>query len=91
MQVRLSRLSRSVSTKLSRCRREQSDLGGLLTRVDSLEGRNVIAGVFPLVTSAMFNRMTFAGASSFLGGVVSHLNVQYRPTLRLIECLRGWS
>ena len=34
--------------------------------------RNMLGGVFPLVTGAMFHRMTFAGASSFLGGVVSY-------------------
>lgn len=31
----------------------------------------MLAGIFPLLTHAMFTRMTFAGASSFLGGVVS--------------------
>ena len=30
----------------------------------------MLGGVFPLITDAMFTRMTFAGASSFLGGVV---------------------
>ena len=34
--------------------------------------RNMLGGVFPLVTGAMFHRMTFAGASSFLGGVVNY-------------------
>ncbi len=32
--------------------------------------RNMMGGVFPLVTHAMFRKMTFAGASSFLGGLV---------------------
>lgn len=31
----------------------------------------MLAGVFPLIADAMFERMTFQGASSFLGGVVS--------------------
>ena len=35
------------------------------------QGRNMLGGVFPVITSAMFNRLTFQGASSFLGGVVS--------------------
>ena len=30
----------------------------------------MLGGVFPVITSAMFNRLTFQGASSFLGGVV---------------------
>ncbi|KAL6716519.1 hypothetical protein ACLMJK_006086 [Lecanora helva] len=37
--------------------------------------RNMLGGVFPLVTSAMFHRMTFAGASSFLGGVGALLTI----------------
>ena len=32
----------------------------------------MLGGIFPLVTIPMFRRMTFAGASSFLGGVVSN-------------------
>ena len=31
--------------------------------------RNMLGGVFPLVGDAMFNRMTYQGASSFLGGI----------------------
>lgn len=37
--------------------------------------RNMLGGVFPLIASAMFNRMTFAGASSFLGGIGALLTV----------------
>lgn len=37
--------------------------------------RNMLGGVFPLVTAAMFRRMTFAGASSFLGGVGAVLTI----------------
>ena len=50
--------------------------------------RNMLGGVFPLVTTAMFNRMTFAGASSFLGGVGALLTlvpwvlVFYGPKIR---------
>lgn len=50
--------------------------------------RNMLAGVFPLVTSAMFHRMTFAGASSFLGGlgavltIVPWVLVFYGPRIR---------
>lgn len=35
----------------------------------------MLAGCFPLVTTAMFHRMTFAGASSFLGGVAALLTI----------------
>lgn len=35
----------------------------------------MVAGAFPLITDAMFHRMTFAGASSFLGGVAAFLTV----------------
>lgn len=31
--------------------------------------RNMLGGIFPLITTQMFHRMTFQGASSFLGGV----------------------
>lgn len=31
--------------------------------------RNMLGGVFPLITTQMFNAMTFQGAGSFLGGV----------------------
>ena len=37
--------------------------------------RNMLGGVFPLVTAPMFHRMTFAGASSFLGGVGALLTI----------------
>ena len=37
--------------------------------------RNMLGGAFPLVTTAMFKHMTFAGASSFLGGVGAVLTV----------------
>ena len=50
--------------------------------------RNMLGGVFPLVTGAMFHRMTFAGASSFLGGlgalltIVPWVLVFYGPRIR---------
>ena len=34
-------------------------------------GRNLIGAVFPLFADNMFEKMTFPGASSFLGGIVS--------------------
>ena len=37
--------------------------------------RNVLGGIFPLVTAAMFNRLTFQGASSLLGGIGALLTV----------------
>ena len=50
--------------------------------------RNMMGGVFPLVTGAMFHKMTFAGASSFLGGmgavltIVPWVLVFYGPRIR---------
>lgn len=50
--------------------------------------RNMLGGIFPLITSAMFHRMTFAGASSFLGGIGAILTlvpwvlVLYGPRIR---------
>lgn len=38
----------------------------------SAGGRNMLGGIFPLIAEPMFRRMTIAGASSFLGGVVSY-------------------
>lgn len=34
-------------------------------------GRNLLGGVFPLVTNAMFTNLGYPGASSLLGGIVS--------------------
>jgi hypothetical protein len=34
-------------------------------------GRNILGGGFPLIAPAMFNHLTFAGASTVLGGIVS--------------------
>lgn len=36
-------------------------------------GRNVLAGIFPLVTNAMFTNLGYPAASSLLGGIVSGL------------------
>lgn len=50
--------------------------------------RNMLGGVFPLVGDAMFNKMTYQGASSFLGGVgflltiVPWVLVFYGPRIR---------
>lgn len=43
----------------------------------------MLGGVFPLLTHAMFTRMTFAGASSFLGGVVSQHDHDYLDEIPL--------
>lgn len=49
--------------------------------------RNTLGGIFPLVIDAMFTKMTFAGAASFLGGVgvvftiVSWVLVFYGPMI----------
>ena len=37
--------------------------------------RNMLGGVFPLVTVSMYNSMTYQGASSFLGGVAVLLTI----------------
>ena len=37
--------------------------------------RNILGGVFPLVTAAMFNNLTFQGASSLLGGIAALLTI----------------
>ena len=50
--------------------------------------RNTLGGIFPLVTDAMYTKMTFAGAASFLGGVgvvltiVPWVLVFYGPMIR---------
>jgi hypothetical protein len=37
--------------------------------------RNMLGGCFPLITNLMYNRMTFQGASSFLGGMAALLSI----------------
>lgn len=37
--------------------------------------RNILGGVFPLVTAAMFNNLTFQGALSLLGGIGALLTI----------------
>lgn len=37
--------------------------------------RNMLGGIFPLVAEAMFNKMSYQGASSFLGGVGALLTI----------------
>ncbi|KAH8588699.1 major facilitator superfamily domain-containing protein [Bisporella sp. PMI_857] len=50
--------------------------------------RNVLGGIFPLVTRAMFVNLTFQGAASLLGGIAALLTVVpwvlvfYGPTIR---------
>lgn len=36
-----------------------------------LPGRNLLGGVFPLITNALFTNVGYPGASSLLGGIVS--------------------
>lgn len=40
---------------------------------DKITGRNLLGGIFPLVTTAMFTNLGYPGASSLLGGIVSHI------------------
>jgi len=50
--------------------------------------RNLLGGIFPLVTTQMFNGLTFQGASSLLAGIAALLTVVpwilvfYGPTIR---------
>lgn len=50
--------------------------------------RNVMGGIFPLVTAALFNNLTFQGAASLLGGIGALLTavpwvlVLYGPKIR---------
>ncbi|KAG0645664.1 Major facilitator superfamily multidrug transporter mdrA [Hyphodiscus hymeniophilus] len=37
--------------------------------------RNILGGIFPLVTAALFNNLTFQGASSLLGGIGAVLTI----------------
>jgi hypothetical protein len=37
--------------------------------------RNILGGIFPLITPFMYNRLTFQGASSLLGGVGAILTI----------------
>jgi len=52
--------------------------------------RNLLGGVFPLVTAAMFNNMGFPGASSLLGGIVScaHPGLYYKPIANCLHRVR---
>ncbi|ESZ98318.1 hypothetical protein SBOR_1311 [Sclerotinia borealis F-4128] len=51
--------------------------------------RNIMGGIFPLITTIMFNNLTFQGAASLLGGIGALLTVVpwvltiYGPTIRL--------
>lgn len=58
----------------------------------------MLGAVFPLITNAMFTRLTFAGACSLLGGVVSlpfppsyHLSPPYpkQPHLTSLSTFQG--
>ncbi|PQE15833.1 hypothetical protein CJF30_00006262 [Rutstroemia sp. NJR-2017a BBW] len=50
--------------------------------------RNMLGGIFPLITPALFNNLTFQGAGSLLGGIAAVLTVVpwvlaiYGPTIR---------
>ena len=68
MRARRLRLSHAVWLAASRW-------APYLSTADLRPGRNMLGGIFPLLTHAMFARMRFAGALSFLGGVVSRPRV----------------
>ena len=61
--------------------------------------RNILGGVFPLVTAAMFNNLTFQGASSLLGGIGALLTIVpwvlvfYGPKIRARSkfAAEGWA
>ncbi|PQE18016.1 hypothetical protein CJF31_00007828 [Rutstroemia sp. NJR-2017a BVV2] len=50
--------------------------------------RNILGGIFPLITPALFHNLTFQGAGSLLGGIAAVLTVVpwvlaiYGPTIR---------
>lgn len=50
--------------------------------------RNILGGIFPLITTQMYNKLTFGGASSLLGGIATLLTlvpwilVFYGPRIR---------
>ncbi|KAF2709802.1 MFS general substrate transporter [Pleomassaria siparia CBS 279.74] len=50
--------------------------------------RNILGGIFPLITTQMYNKLTFGGASSLLGGIgtlltlVPWILVFYGPRIR---------
>jgi hypothetical protein len=44
-----------------------------------MTGRNLLGGVFPLVTNAMFTNLGYPGASSLLGGIVSFRICEKEP------------
>ena len=46
----------------------------MLIRVSYL-GRNLLGGIFPLVTAAMFTNLGYPEASSLLGGIVRSIVV----------------
>jgi hypothetical protein len=66
MPVLQLRLNHAVSQLV----RYQLYLGGIF--VNHSTGRNLLGGIFPLVTTAMFTNLGYPGASSLLGGIVSH-------------------
>lgn len=45
-------------------------------------GRNLLGGVFPLVTNAMFTNLGYPEASSLLGGIVSQRIFHLQGTFR---------
>lgn len=58
-------LQRSRFVRLTQPVRELSNLTNA--------GRNILAGIFPLVANFMFTNLTYPGASSLLGGIVRTL------------------
>jgi hypothetical protein len=50
-----------------------------------MPGRNLLGGVFPLVTNALFNNLGYPAASSLLGGIVGLSLESLSKELLLIE------
>ena len=67
------RYASSAIAGQSFCKYTQPSMcGSCLFRLLTLHtGRNLIGGFVPIATRAMFTRLTFMGACSLLGGVVS--------------------
>lgn len=66
------RYASSAIAAQSFCKFPSSDLICVLgSRLIEFSGRNLLGGVFPLVTAAMFTNLGYPEASSLLGGIVS--------------------
>jgi hypothetical protein len=52
-------------------------------------GRNLMGGIFPLIDTALFTNLGFAGAASLLGAVVSVLIYYYLTPFYMMQSIAG--